>query len=165
MWRKLLKRAHPDSGGEHELFIWTTALHQHHCHDGMEDVRTNHERRRPPPRPKSSAGDRIDFSRAFTVAHDFDELTERAMEFAETCPEPYCTLLYLLADCRAVGEADAPLYRAQHQGASYRQLAHVGHLCGMSNRERVTWYQIAETIPLAQRHAGHLISKLKREAA
>lgn len=26
MWRKLLARAHPDAGGDHELFIWVCNL-------------------------------------------------------------------------------------------------------------------------------------------
>jgi hypothetical protein len=28
MWRKLLARVHPDSGGGHELYIWATAVEQ-----------------------------------------------------------------------------------------------------------------------------------------
>jgi hypothetical protein len=29
----------------------------------------------------------------------------------------------------------------------------------------VGWYRIAETIPLSQRHAGHILSRLKGQAA
>lgn len=28
MWRLLLARAHPDAGGEHELFLWTKKMHE-----------------------------------------------------------------------------------------------------------------------------------------
>jgi hypothetical protein len=35
----------------------------------------------------------------------------------------------------------------------------------MSKEERVGWYRVAEGIPLSDRHAGHLLSKLKRRAA
>src|SRR5215217_5312151 len=31
MWRKLLARVHPDSNGDHELFIWTTNLRDEIC--------------------------------------------------------------------------------------------------------------------------------------
>lgn len=165
MWRKLLSRAHPDSGGEHELFIWTTALHQHHCHDGMEDARTNEERRRPPPHPGPSSrpGERIDFARAFDVAASFEGLTGRILAFAEEAAEPYRTLLSQVADCYPAQAG--PLYRAQHRGATYKQLAYVAHLCGMGHAERMAWYEVAAGLPLSQRHAGHLIAKLKREAA
>jgi hypothetical protein len=37
--------------------------------------------------------------------------------------------------------------------------------CGMSKPERVQWYRIAEDIPLSQRHAGHILSKLQKAVA
>lgn len=36
---------------------------------------------------------------------------------------------------------------------------------GMTKAERVKWYRIAESIPLSQRHAGHILGILKRQAA
>jgi hypothetical protein len=35
----------------------------------------------------------------------------------------------------------------------------------MTKPERVQWYSIAEAVPLSQRHAGHILSKLQRAAA
>jgi hypothetical protein len=41
MWRRILARAHPDSGGDHELFVWIQNVREH-CtqahpvHDGMK---------------------------------------------------------------------------------------------------------------------------------
>ena len=167
MWRKLLKRSHPDTGGEHELFIWTTALHQHHCHDGLrqEDVRTNHERRRPPPRPSSATGDRIDYAAAFDRAASFGDFTERIAALADSgeVPERYAELLRLVRDCYEAH--DGPLYRMQHEGATYRTLAAIAHAAGMSKDQRVGWYRLCESIPLSQRHAGHIMGRIKREAA
>jgi hypothetical protein len=49
--------------------------------------------------------------------------------------------------------------------SSYKQLAYIGHLVGMSKTERSGWYRVAESVPLSQRHAGHILSHLQREAA
>jgi hypothetical protein len=35
----------------------------------------------------------------------------------------------------------------------------------MTKDERVQWYSIAEAVPLSQRHAGHILSKLQKAAA
>jgi hypothetical protein len=43
-------------------------------------------------------------------------------------------------------------------------LAYIGHLLGMSMNERIEWYRIAESIPLCDRHAGHIIKRLKGAA-
>ncbi len=31
MWKRLVSRAHPDAGGDHELFIWATATREVVC--------------------------------------------------------------------------------------------------------------------------------------
>jgi hypothetical protein len=41
----------------------------------------------------------------------------------------------------------------------------VADAAGLDTFERTHWYRIAESIPLSQRHAGHLLSRLKRRAA
>src|SRR5215208_4891240 len=58
-------------------------------------------------------------------------------------------------------DVEGPLYNQQRRGATYRTLAAIGHTVAMSKAERVGWYRIAETIPLSQRHAGHILSRLK----
>jgi hypothetical protein len=35
----------------------------------------------------------------------------------------------------------------------------------MTPKERSGWYRCAESIPLSDRHAGHILSKLKKQAA
>jgi hypothetical protein len=51
--------------------------------------------------------------------------------------------------------------RQQQRGASYKQLAYIAHLVDMTKPERQLWYGVAESIPLSDRHAAHIISKLK----
>jgi len=60
---------------------------------------------------------------------------------------------------------DGPLGDQQRRGASYKSLAAIGHRVGMTKAERIQWYRIAEAVPLSQRHAGHILSRLKRRAA
>ncbi len=57
--------------------------------------------------------------------------------------------------------ADGPLLLQQRRGATYRTLAAVGHAAGMNKAGRAVWYALAEEVPLSQRHAGHILTKLK----
>lgn len=82
---------------------------------------------------------------------------------AAAVAEPYGYLLRQVVDCYPVSEG--ALYDQQRRGASYRALAAIGHMVGMTKSERIQWYRIAETVPLSQRHAGHILSQLKRRAA
>jgi hypothetical protein len=167
MWRRLLRRVHPDHGGDGDLFIWAKHLFDHVAGDSFatEDERTSYQRRQPPPHPPhSGAGERLDFTGAYRHA-SFADLTQYAVCLAETVPEPYAPLLRMLASCYAVPESDTTLYRAQHQGATYKQLAYVAHLAGMSKAQRTEWYRVAQSVPLSQAHAGHLIRELRARAA
>jgi hypothetical protein len=141
--------------------VWVTALREYVAGDAPEDVRTGYERRQPPPHPQ--AGDRVDFTAAYSY-EDFADLTRCAVLLAVTVDEPYARLLRMLATCYPVSESDLTGYRAQHQGASYKQLAYIAHLSGMDARQRREWYRLCESIPLSQRHAGHLISELQGRA-
>jgi hypothetical protein len=152
MWRRLLAKTHPDAGGDHELFIWATATRDHVCGGG------EFSRQR---EGSTSATERVPFD-YYSV---FEVLTDRAVNMAAAVAEPYGYLLRQLADCYPASSEAGPLYDQQRRGASYKQLAAIGHTVGMSKPERVQWYRIAESIPLSQRHAGHILSKLQREAA
>jgi hypothetical protein len=35
----------------------------------------------------------------------------------------------------------------------------------MTRKERIGWYRVAEDIPLSDRHAGHILARLKRRTA
>jgi len=162
MWRRLIALTHPDRAGDEELFIWTRTLHEHVVGDDLEDVRTSTERRQPP--PHRTTGERIDYTEAFDRYGSFEEATERIVALADSgqLPEQYAALLRLLSDCYPA--FDGPLYRMQHEVATYRSGA-AAYAAGMSRDQRVRWYRICESAPLSQRHIGHILSKLKREAA
>lgn len=153
MWRRLLSRADPDAGGDHE-FIWTGAVRDLVCDS------------RVPPWGVNSTEARSDEQPArvpFDSYADFAVQTDRAVSMASAVAEPFAYLLRQVADCYPASEG--PLYDQQRLGASYKSLAAIGHAVGMAKGERRLWYRLSESIPLSQRHAGHLLSRLKRRAA
>lgn len=145
MWKRLLHLTHPDKGGSDELFVWTRELQQHVA-EGLE---------LPHPRP-SPNDDRVPFD----AEMDFRMLTRRAVAMAEDVPLVFGELLGLLFDCYP---SDG-LGHEHRRGASYKRLAHIGHLVHMTDEERRSWYRVAEGIPLSERHAEHIIAMLKRRA-
>ena len=153
MWRLLMARTHPDVGGSHELFIWTGAVRDLVCARVAEPPARSRPETATNPTPDP---DRVPWSGAY----DFREVTRTALRYA-SLGEPYAPLLSLLADCRPLGN----MVRQQSRGASYRQLAAVGHAWGMTKRERVAWYRVAEDLALTHRHASHLLGRLRRRAA
>ncbi len=157
MWRKVKARTHPDTGGSHELFIWVGSVEELVCSGKIEATSTAPpSAQRPGPSPKPDAV-------PFDPAIDFQAISFCALWTAKDVPELYGQLLLLLKDCEEV--YSDPLANQQRRGASYRQLAAIGHAVGMSKSERITWYRIAESIPLSARHAGHILSKLMRGPA
>jgi hypothetical protein len=148
---------HPDTGGDDDLFVWVRHLQEHVAGDSIDEPPRH--TRRAPPRHKTT-GERIDYTRAYDIAYTFDELTARALIAAQELEEPYRSVLFMLEGCYEVGRVYAPLYYQQHLGATYKQLAAIAHRVGMSKEQRVKWYRIAESIPLSQRHAGHIMDRL-----
>jgi hypothetical protein len=163
-WRRLLRLVHPDQGGSDDLFVWVRHLQEHVAGDGVEPPRREYT---PPRRTTTAESPRVPYEAAFDRAGSFDDLTRHALTVADRgdVPEPYARLLLLLVDCYGVGETGGVVYRQQHQGATYKQLAAIGHRVGMDKVERTRWYRIAEGIPLSQRHAGHIIDRLQERAA
>jgi len=161
MWRRLLSRCHPDAGSDHDLFIWADALRDHVAGDAPEPVQHRHERRQPPRHHAPTTAERIPYEAAFDNAADFHDLTRQAVALAGSVDPVHGLLLGLLADCYEVGPDDVTLHRQQHQGATYKTLAAIAYAAGMSKEQRVRWYRICEGIPLSQRHAGHILGKLK----
>ncbi len=158
MWRRLISRAHPDAGGDHDLFIWSMATRDVVCGGelGSEIPRRSRD---PRPGAREPGADRVPFD----AYADFGVLTDRAVTMAAAVAQPYAYLLRLLSSCYPV--AEGTLHNQQSRGASYRSLAAIGHAVGMSKTERAHWYRVAESVPLSQRHAGHILSRLQREAA
>jgi hypothetical protein len=153
MWKRLLKRCHPDAGGDAELFVWCRELQSHVSGDHIEQVPPC--ARRDPPR-HTSTGDRIPFE----PAPPFGVLTDRALDAALDVGEPYADLLGLLWDCVEVRPDKPILWRQQQEGATYKSLAALAYRANMSKYERIQWYRISESIPLTQRHVGHMLSKV-----
>ncbi len=155
MWRRLLMLTHPDRGGDGELFVWTRSL-QERVMGGCEACLG------PDQRAAGEGGfaeyaERVDFP----DYADHDRITSRALHMAADVGEPYARLLEILVGC-----ISSPTYHYQERrGASYRQLAYVAHLAGMSADERVGWYEVARSVPLSQRHASYLIERLRGTAA
>jgi hypothetical protein len=92
--------------------------------------------------------------------HEFDAVTLAALRLARTLPEPYAGVLRLLGGLYA--ERAGRAWAAQGRGASYKALALIAHKANMSKAERQRWYRIAESIPLAERHASYIIARLGR---
>ena len=156
MWRRVVSRVHPDAGRDHELFIWIMAVRDAVCGGELEAEIPRVERRAP---STQGTGERVPFDEDASL----EVLTDRAVAMAEAVAEPFGFLLRQVADCEPV--EDEPLRDQQRCGASFKSLAAIGHRVGMTKVERMQWYRIAEVIPLSQRHAGHILSRLKRRAA
>jgi hypothetical protein len=157
-WRRLIARAHPDAGGDHELFIWTGTLKDAVCGgelhvESKPQPSDNPSRWREPSTAPPDDKPRI----PYPDGADFEEITRRVL----LTEGPYTAVLSILADCYPLEH----LAHEQNRGASYKRLAAIAHTWGMSKEERVGWYRVAEGIPLSDRHAGHILSKLKRQAA
>jgi hypothetical protein len=165
MWRRLLARAHPDSGGSHELFLWVSAL-QEHVLSGLQSGPTHWgmtSAQYAPPNPADGDGPAVGERVPFSVPANFERLTLRALNMSEEVEEVYARLLRLLADC--FESYEPPLSGQQQRGATYRSIAALCHRAGMTKAERTRFYRICEDVPLSQRHIGHMLAKLQRKAA
>ncbi len=160
MWRLILARLHDDGGGSHEMFLFGQALREA---VGELAPRTSSCSRCPRERGDTEQGSRgegiirEDGRVPFPEVADFASLTRRALAIAEEVESIYAGPLRLLIDCRPIEW----LAREQERGASFKQLASIGHNVGMNGAQRGRWYEISKSVPLSQRHAGHSISKLK----
>jgi hypothetical protein len=155
MWRRLVSRSHADAGGSHELFIWAVATRDAVCGE-LEAAISRVERRAI---STQGTGERVPFDEDASL----EVLTDLAVAMGEAVAEPYGFLLRQVADCEPA--EDEPLRDQQRRGASFKSLAAIAHRVGMTKAERIQWYRIAESVPLSQRHAGHILSRLKRRAA
>jgi hypothetical protein len=152
MWRKLLARTHPDAGGNHELFVWAGAVKDAVCGGELRGEPKIPETRHTPWTPPDDKP-RI----PYPAGLDFEELTRQALRVGG----PYAAVLASLADCYPLPH----LAHEEARGASYKRLAAIAHAHGMSPKERSGWYRCAEAIPLSDRHASHILGRLKRRAA
>ena len=152
MWRRLIALTHPDRGGDHELCIWTQNIREHVC----DDVAAPRTSPRTEPRTVYEDG-----CVPLPLGSIVEELTTAAIERSGVIDELYGRLLLLLEDCYLLDH----VVHEQQRGASYKRLAYIAHLAGLNKEQRIGWYRVAESIPLADRHAGHIIKRLKEQAA
>ena len=158
MWRRLIAKAHPDAGGDHELFIWTGVLRDVVCNSNLRAAASPEPSNHPSRRREALNDDKPRIP--YPVGTDFEEATCAALQLADT-DNLYGRVLSYLVDCYQLEH----LAQEQERGASYKRLAAIAHTWGMSKEERSGWYRVCEGIPLSDRHAGHLLSKLKRRQA
>jgi hypothetical protein len=164
MWRKLLRVVHPDSPsgvGDGDLFVWCRHLQEYVVGDALEPPRSEYE---PPRRTTTEDSPRVDFATASVKAESFGALTAQAVELGKELEEPYATLLGLLEDCKEVGQEGGVIFRQQNQGATYKSLAALAYRAGLDKAQRTRLYRIAESVPLSQRHVGHIHRKLSPKA-
>lgn len=151
IWRRLKARAHPDAGGDHELFLFVKALEERLAGDVV--VPTISE---PPHRPGTAdEAPRVPFE--WDVPHE--ELVRRALLVAHDVLEPYASLLRLLSSYR--GAVSPAMRREERRGPTYRLLAAIGHAAGMTPRQRRSWYRIAERAGLSARAGAYIFDRLK----
>jgi hypothetical protein len=167
-WRRLLAVAHPDrNGGDHELFVFLTALQEHILECATLEPVLDSSRRREGstwrPTQQDQGQDRVPFDPDLGVADEHLMLTHRALSIAQTLEEPLRSLLLLLLDHDTTDHGRDAL--RQMRGASYKQIAYGAHLAGLPSEERSRLYEVARSIPLSESHASHIINELKKHQA
>src|SRR3954469_25707062 len=94
----------------------------------------------------------------FIAPHNFERLTDVAMHHAsENMDNIFGGLLIFLADCDHV----CRLSGLEQVGCSYHALRRVGRTVGMSAEQFAEWISLAESVPLSERHALHILGKLE----
>lgn len=92
--------------------------------------------------------------RALSLSDNLRE-DEAMVELCGENLEKICDLLALMAGAKYQGD------KQSREGASFKSLAYVAHLYGLSDEERRLWYQAGENIPLSQGHVSYLIKNVK----
>jgi hypothetical protein len=160
MWRRALARCHPDAGGAVDLFVWACGVREFVRREDRSPLRNDST-----PRAYATVeyATRVPYDAALGFVDEFVTLTMRALSVGQHAEEPYRSVLALLIDCPADDHGRAAA--KQERGASYRQLGRIAHDAGMTEGERMRWYDLARSIPLSERHASHIIGRLDRGEA
>jgi len=135
------------------LFIWGTSVRDYVLDRVAGDPFSRG-------RENAEYTERIPYDPDLGYIDEFVTLTARALSVGKHAEEPFRGVLGKLIDCPAHTHGRAAA--KQERGASYKQLAYIGHLAGFGKVERPRWYELARSIPLSEAHAGHLIARLKQ---
>ena len=161
MQLRLKALVHPDGRGDHELFIWTVNLIEVAC-SGSRNVPKEGVEHPSSPRPRYSSPKadpaRIPYDTTLGFVDEFAMLTLHALSVGRHAEEPYRSLLTLLVDCCAAEHGGAAA--RQERGATFRQLARIAHDADMTPGQLRSWYDLARSIPLSEKHASHLIARI-----
>lgn len=86
----------------------------------------------------------------------FNKRTNEALDYYEqNCEQDYLTPLIYLYGCGYEKPSTTVCI-----GASYKQLARIGHLTGLDGKQRSQWYAVVEGLHLSHAHAGAIIEKI-----
>jgi len=86
----------------------------------------------------------------------FDESTERALEASRIYGDKD------IADLLGMLEGIVyPDDMQSSEGASFKSLAYVAHLYGLTKEQRSEWYDVAKLIPLSQGHVSYITRNVK----
>jgi hypothetical protein len=165
-WRRVLAAVHPDSGGDHETFVWLQNVRESLCSCGSPDSSRRREGSSPVTPSATVADeqpDRIPYDPHLGAVEEFGMLTRHALSVGQRAGYPYRGPLSLLVNCPVDDHGRGAA--SQGRGATYKQLALISHRLGWSKSERSRWYDPARSVPLSERHANHIIGKISGKRA
>jgi hypothetical protein len=148
MWRRLLARLHPDSGGDDELFVWAKSL---------EELVARLSKAQHDPYARLGGTVKQEGRIPFDPHTDFDRISERALLFAPRA-FGYGGVLRIAGGAKRTGTAK------DHRGATYEQLACIAYRLGIDKHQRNArkmWYRTARDVMLSEVHAEQIIGSLE----
>lgn len=87
----------------------------------------------------------------------FDEATERSLNLSRTYEEEkIADLLGMLEGVTYPDDVQSS------EGASFKSLAHVAHLYGLTNEQRSEWYDVVKSVPLSQAHVSYITRNVQQ---
>jgi hypothetical protein len=97
---------------------------------------------------------RLSSERALNLSENLKE-DEIMLELYGGDLDKICGLLSFMMGAEYQGD------KQSKEGASYKSLAYVAHLYGLTDEERRIWYQAGSSIPLSQGHVSYLIHNVQ----
>ncbi len=108
--------------------------------------------------------ERLPFAVSLATSQSARLHTVSAFEAAKKAGKPFSRVLFSLRDCYPASEKSAGYYRQERVGATYKQLAAIAHKTNMTDEQRFQWYELCESIPLSQRQANHILTRIEGQS-